>query len=97
MYFFITPRRRLGVAIDKKELPKIPPVRGDVHIIETHDELLGRTTITAWVFEAGPGAGMLPRLLDVTITGMATNGMNLTGVEVIDDAVYAQSWWCRFE
>ncbi|OQR30240.1 hypothetical protein BWR59_16905 [Pseudomonas sp. Bc-h] len=96
MYFLITPRRRLGVAVDKKELAKIPPIRGDVQIIEAHENLLGRTTTTAWIFSSAPGENILPRLLDVRITGMATGGMNLTGVEMIDDALYAQSWWCRF-
>src|ERR1700712_4817174 len=97
MYFLITPRRRFGVAIDKKELTKIPPIRGDVQIIESHETFLGRPPTTAWIFSYAPGENILPRLIDVRITGMATGGMNLTGVELIDDALYAQSWWCRFE
>jgi hypothetical protein len=68
-----------------------------VQIIESHENLLGRTTTTAWIFSSAPGENILARLLDVRITGMATGGMNLTGVEMIDDALYAQSWWCRLE
>lgn len=98
MYYLIVPRRRLGVAIDKKELQRVTPIRGDIHIIEMKNEALGRTTISAWVFQSAPSApDILPPLLDVRITGMATLGMNLTGVEQIGDAFYSQSWWCQTE
>jgi len=28
---------------------------------------------------------------------MAQLGMNINGVEEVDGALYAQSWWCRVE
>ncbi|AIL61190.1 hypothetical protein PSAKL28_19690 [Pseudomonas alkylphenolica] len=70
---------------------------GDIQISECHDAGLGRSTISAWIFSSGPGADVIPRLLDVKITGMAQVGMNLTGIEEVDGAYYAQSWWCRVE
>lgn len=98
MHYLIVRRRHLGVAIDKKHLGKIQPVRGDIHISEMQNETLGRVTISAWLFSSSPNApDTLPPLLDVKVTGMAHNGMNLTGVEQIGDALYAQSWWCRLE
>ncbi|MCQ3000711.1 hypothetical protein NLO98_13205 [Pseudomonas syringae] len=67
-------------------------------VSEMPSDALGRTTISAWLFGSPPNApDILPPLLDVQVTGMAQNGMNLTGVEQIGDAFYAQSWWCRLE
>lgn len=98
MYYLIVRRRHLGVAIDKKELGKIQPVRADIQITEMPNERLGRTTISAWLFSSSPSApDILPPLLDVRITSMATNGMSLSGMEQVGDALYAQSWWCRIE
>ncbi len=98
MHYLIVCRRRLGVALDQKELRKAEPVRGDIQIMEMHDDTLGRTTISAYLFKPSPHMpDPLPRLLDVRVTGMASNGMNLTGVEEIDGALYSQSWWCRVE
>jgi hypothetical protein len=39
-------------------------------------------------YSAPLGENILPKLLDVRITGFATGGMNLTGVEMIDDAAH---------
>lgn len=98
MHYLIVRRRHLGVPIDKSDLRKIQPVRADIQITEMPNELLGRTTISAWLFSSAPNAAdILPPLLDVRITGMSTNGMNLSGVERVGDALYAQSWWCRIE
>lgn len=98
MHYLITPRRRLGVAVDTKTLRNIQPVRGDIQITEMPNETLGRTTISAHLFKSAPHLpDILPPLLDVRITSMGSTGMNLTGVEQIGDAFYAQSWWCRLE
>lgn len=97
MLFLIVRRRNLGVAIPTDQLRKLQPLSGDVHITECRDDSLGRSTISAWVFKSGPGKDVIPRLLDVKITGMAQGGMNLSGVEEVDGAYYAQSWWCRPE
>ncbi len=96
MYYLITPRRRLGVAIDKADLRNLTPVRGDIHINELHSQALGRTTAEAWIFTSAGGAqDILPRLFDARVTQMGTNGINITGIEQIGDCFYAQSWWCR--
>lgn len=98
MYYLITPRRRLGVALTPKELRSAEPVRGDIHMSELHNEILGRTTISAWLFKASPHMDdLLPNLLDAQVTGMGHQGMNITGVEQIGDVLYSQSWWCRLE
>ncbi len=96
MEYLIVPRRRLGVAVGSKELRRIQPTKGDLQIAELQSEALGRVTVSAWVFVSSPNTpDPLPRLLDVRITGMSTNGMNITGIEQIGDAFYSQSWWCR--
>ncbi|UQI33110.1 hypothetical protein M3M50_10920 [Pseudomonas bijieensis] len=97
MKFLIVQRRVLGVAIPKNELRNVQPVIGDIIISECPDPDFGRSVFSAMVFNSGPGPDILPRLHDVKITGMAHNGMNLTGVEKIGDAFYSQSWWCRVE
>jgi len=97
MYFLITPRRRLGIAISNQDLKMILPVRGDIHFTELEDKQFGRTTISAWVFNPSSGPDILPRLLDARVTGMAQQGMNISGIEQIGDVFYAQSWWCRLE
>lgn len=98
MYYLILPRRRLGIAIDKKELQNAQPFRGDIHINKQHSVTLGRDSVEAWIFTSKPNEyGASPRLLDVTITGMSTLGMNLSGIEQVGEAFYFQSWWCRLE
>jgi hypothetical protein len=98
MWFLVTPRRRLGVALSKQEVSKAIPVKADVHITERHDEGLGRSSTMAYVFSASPRPTVpLPDLLDAKITGMAQNGINITGIEEVDGAYYFQSWWCRLE
>lgn len=97
MRFLILRRRKLGVAIPVGQLRRVQPLAGDIQISECHSDSLGRSTISAWIFSSGPGPDALPRLLDVKITGMAQGGMNLSGIEEVDGAFYAQSWWCRVE
>ncbi|MCY1454017.1 hypothetical protein D9M71_710490 [compost metagenome] len=97
MRFLILRRRQLGVAIPTDQLRKMQPLAGDIQISECHSESLGRSTTSAWIFGSGPGPDVFPRLLDVKITGMAQVGMNLSGIEEVDGAFYAQSWWCRVE
>ncbi len=96
MNYLIVPRRRLGIAVDSKELRRIQPIQGDIQIAELPSEALGRVSVSAWIFvHSSNMPDPLPRLLDVRITGMSTNGMNITGIEQIGDAFYSQSWWCR--
>jgi hypothetical protein len=98
MRYLITARRRYGVAIPAQQLSKVQPIRGDVHIGESVSEQLGRPSLTAWIFVSSPSMpDPLPPLLDVRVTGMAQNGMNLNGVEEVDGVLYAQSWLCKVE
>ncbi|MGC5702942.1 hypothetical protein J4P02_22305 [Pseudomonas sp. NFXW11] len=97
MNFLIVRRRERGVAIPAERLRKIQPVKGDVHIVESHSKALGRTCVEAWIFKSGPGPDVFPRLLDAKINGMAQLGLNISGLEEVDGAMYAQSWWCRVE
>ncbi|HKS12940.1 MAG TPA: hypothetical protein VJS90_07845 [Pseudomonas sp.] len=97
MRFLIVRRRALGVAIPTEQLRKIEPVLGDIHINESHCAALGRLSTQAWVFSSTPGAVVIPRLLDAHVNGMAQRGMNINGVEEVDGALFAQSWWCREE
>lgn len=98
MRYLIVPRRRFGAAIGIKELQRATPIKGDIQISELENTTLKRVTISAWLFKTSEKLpDVLPPLLDVRITGMASGGMNLTGIEQIGDAFYAQSWWCRPE
>ena len=98
MMLFIRRRRHLGTAIDPKILNKTQPLRADVHITECRCDALGRTTISAWLFSSSPGAPeVIPKLLDVKVVSMTQNGFILSGVERIDDTLYAQSWLCQKE
>jgi len=97
MNFLIVRRRERGVAIPSERLSKIQPVKGDIHILESHSQALGRPCVQAWIFKSDPGPDVFPRLLDAKVNGMAQLGMNINGVEEVDGALYAQSWWCRIE
>lgn len=98
MHFLITQRRRLGVALTKQEISSATAIKGDVHINEDRNSVLGRATMVASVFNTAPGmAHILPPLYDASVTSMATLGMNISGIEEIDGVFYFQSWWCRVE
>lgn len=97
MHFLVTPRRRLGVALTTKEVRDFKPIKGDVQINETPHTVLGRLTTEAFILNTGRGPDALPPLLDARVTGLGTLGLNISGIEQIDDAFYFQSWWCRFE
>ncbi|MNE91230.1 hypothetical protein D3C80_1888160 [compost metagenome] len=64
-------RRQLGVAIPIERQRKMQPLLGDVHISENPNEGLGRVSTEAWLFNPGPSPDIIPRLLDVKITGIA--------------------------
>ncbi len=95
MYFNLVRRRERGIAIPSDQLRKIQPLKADIQIGEHHSPLLGRVTTQATVFNCTPGPDVIPPLLDAKVTGMATLGMNITGVEDMDGVLYAQSWWCK--
>lgn len=85
------------MALPSDRLRKIKPLRVDVHIGDHHSEPLGRVSTQAWVFNPTPGHDVILRLRDAKVNGMAQLGININGIEEIDGALYAQSWWCRTE
>lgn len=95
MQFLVVRRRHLGVAISLKELEKIQPIRADVHIHECRSDALGRCCVEAWVHTSTSTNEVIPPLLDAKVNGVAQLGMNICGIEEVDGALYAQSWWCR--
>jgi len=98
MYFLITPRRQMGVALPKDQVSKVTPFKGDVQIVEAQCSALGRITRQAFLLSAvGHAPDILPRLLDASVTSLGTQGMTISGIEQIGEAFYFQSWWCRFE
>ncbi|WP_430317144.1 hypothetical protein [Pseudomonas sp. p1(2021b)] len=95
MYFLLVRRRERGIAIPNEKLAKTKPLRADVHIEYGHSKVLGRPCIEACVFNPTPSGDIIPPLHDACVNGMATLGMNITGLEEVDGVLYAQSWWCR--
>lgn len=95
MQFLLVRRRLRGVAIDQHQLRRIAPLNIDVHFETYHSDALGRSCIQAYAFNTTPGAEEIPRLLEARVTGMAQNGMNISGLEEVEGVLYAQSWWCR--
>lgn len=95
MHFDIRRMRNKGRPLKRKEFDRLQPFRGDVYI--RHDERtpLKRVSLVAEILKVGPSAPTLPKLYDVAIHGMATNGLVITGYEYIDGVAYAQSWHCR--
>nr|BFD42490.1 hypothetical protein FFPRI1PSEUD_39890 [Pseudomonas sp. FFPRI_1] len=84
MNFLIVRRRERGVAIPAERLSKTPLVKGDVHLVETHSQELGRSCIQAWIFKSHPGPDVFPRLLDAKINSIAQLGLNNSGLEEVD-------------
>lgn len=95
MFFNVRQMRAHGRPLEQRALRLAPPIYGDVRI-ETHkSDALGRSCEMARLVQENPlVSSVVPPLLDVTLHGMSTNGLVLTGIEVIDGVAYAQSWWC---
>ncbi len=87
--------RHRGVPLDHKQLQQTAEVCADIRI-EHESCVMGRASVVArigtnWPLDVPPW----PELLDVTLHSMAPNGMTLSGLEVIGNVAYAQSWLCR--
>lgn len=96
MHFLVTPMRELGVARPWPEIRAAVPVRGDLLVNNEMCESMNRTSNIARVNVGMPlDADPLPALLDAFMSGMATNAFTMSGVELVDGVLYAQSWWCR--
>ncbi len=63
--------------------------------MEAHSKELGRNCVKSWIFKSDPAPDVSPWLLDAKINGMAKLGLNISGLEEVEGALYAQSWWCR--
>ncbi|MDZ5601754.1 hypothetical protein SJI00_03035 [Pseudomonas sp. RP23018S] len=95
MHFLLIRRLERGIAIPAGQLQKLQPMRADVHIVDCHSTALNRVSTQAWLFNPTPGPDLIPRLHDARIRNMAQLGLSISGVEEVDGALYAQSWWCR--
>ena len=85
-----------GVALTPNERRRYPAIKGDVLVAPETNTELGRCSNVARVSKGMPLApDPLPRLLDVTLSGMAPTGFVLSGIEYVEGCAYAQSWWCR--
>lgn len=96
MHFLVTPMRERGLARPWPEIRGSVPVRGDLRVNNEMCEAMNRTSNVARVNVGMPlDADPLPALLDAFMSGMATNAFTMSGVELVDGVLYAQSWWCR--
>lgn len=94
MYFDIRPLNKLGVPLSQRQLDAIPRLRGDIQIHLDRFTPLGRECLQAKL-SLGAHLAQLPPLYDVQLTGMATLGFTLAGIEIIDGQQYPQRWHCR--
>ncbi|MDE1167218.1 MAG: hypothetical protein PW845_18035 [Pseudomonas sp.] len=96
MQLLVTRRRHLGQALEATAVRAMQPVKGDLQLARCKVPCLGRETNVARVLPVDPlGSAPIPDLLEAMLTGMSTTGFNLTGIEEVEGALYAQSWWCR--
>ncbi|MFL1543497.1 hypothetical protein [Pseudomonas sp. O39] len=96
MHMLITPMRFKGVALTALERRQYAAFKGDVRVVAEDRAELGRSSNIGKVFAGLPlEPSPLPDLLDATLSGMATTGFVLSGIEYVDGCAYAQSWWCR--
>jgi hypothetical protein len=96
MHMLVTRRRHLGVALEPKNLRGAEALRVGVEVMDEMVECLHRQSRVAKVRGAWPNeAPPFPMLMDVTLSAMGPTGFILSGVEEVDGALYAQSWWCR--
>ncbi|PQZ92738.1 MULTISPECIES: hypothetical protein [Pseudomonas] len=96
MHMLITPMRCKGVALTAQERRRYNAIRGDVLVSASACNELGRSSNVACMRVGMPlEPESLPRLLDATLSGMASTGFVLSGIEYIEGCAYAQSWWCR--
>jgi hypothetical protein len=85
-----------GVPRPRNEVSGDAGVRGELHVEEARDEVLGRTLRVARLAPAQPmDPALMPALSDVVLLWAGTHGFVLGGFETIDRTQYAQSWWCR--
>ncbi|GLZ87034.1 hypothetical protein Pres01_30850 [Metapseudomonas resinovorans] len=97
MHFDIRRLRFKGKSIEDRKLRNVQPIRGDLYIRMANNSPMDRPSLIAETLKTTGDTKTLPPLYDVQIHGMATLGMVITGIEIIDGVAYAQSWHCRVE
>jgi len=95
MHLLITPRRHRGQTLTQRLPRDTTVIKGNLVIYNEVCESLHRHSNVARLMNIDSGAQLLPELYDATISAMATEGFTLSGIEVIDQCWFAQSWWCR--
>lgn len=94
MYYDVTPLYHLGKRRPARDVQASQRLRLDVQVYMNPKGPSGGPCLTAC---AGGNIMQdpIPRLYNVQLEGMATLGMVLAGVEVIDGQVFHQAWHCR--
>jgi hypothetical protein len=96
MYYQIVQMYTQGVPKDFKAIRAEEGVRGDVQVQPAQWGPLGRWSLSACIRTSLPMADApLPPLYDVEISGMATLGLVIRGVEHVGQHFYLQAWHCR--
>lgn len=96
MNFSVQTVYHLGKKRSQYERDRSPRIKGDVQIHTTPNGPMGWPSLCAYLFKSSPHMpDLLPRLYDVQLEGMATLGLMLVGVEVIDGQQYQQAWHCQ--
>ena len=94
MYYDIAQLYHLGKKRPRRDVQSSQRLRADIIVCLDPSGPSGGPCLSAYV----GGNNMqdpIPRLYNVQLEGMATLGMVLTGVEVIDGQVFHQAWHCR--
>lgn len=95
MHFKIRQLYHHGKKRSQYDLDRDPRILGDVQIHMEQRTPMGWPSLCAYLFKSSPHQpDALPRLYDVRLEGMATLGLVIVGVEVIDGQQYQQAWHC---
>lgn len=96
MHFSIQPIYNQGQKRSQRERDTAPRILGDVQINMDLQSPMGWPSLSAYLFRSSPAQPEeLPRLYEVRLQGMATLGLVLHGVEIVDGKHYPQAWHCR--
>ena len=96
MHLLIRQMSRRGAALPWNEIHAIAPLEGDIYVQSAQCAALNRNSEIATVRKLNPvGPEPINPLLDARLSGMATGGFVLSGMEEIDGCLYAQSWYCK--
>lgn len=93
----VRPTRIKGYALRTKDRKDLPPVVGFLEVKEARIARLGRSTIAATVRSATDPLGneVLVEITDVRLLWISANQLRLTGVEMLEDREFMQTWDVR--